>query len=359
MNTLELDRRAFLLGAGASLSASILAKPAFAKLANHDALFASAFKGSDGNFGLALLNQDGELIHTHKLPARGHGITADQNSNRAIIFARRPGNFALAFDPNGHKETLLFNTPNDRHFYGHGVFSSDGKLLYASENDFEKGIGKIGIYDARKSFARIGEFSSAGIGPHEIILMPDGKTLCIANGGIKTHPQFPRTKLNLENMRSNIAFIDTRSGLVKAIHYLPVDWSLLSLRHMAADQKGNVWIGGQYEGSAFDQAPLIAKTSMDAPLEFIKLPAKHMIGFKNYIGSVSFNHNKDLVAFSSPKGGQVLYLNSNNADIAHIALLDRTCGLAPLQNQFISSSEMGRFGSIHHGVNWDNHIARL
>ena len=36
-----------------------------------------------------------------------------------------------------------------RHFFGHGVFSPDGKLLYATENDFEAARGVIGVYDVR------------------------------------------------------------------------------------------------------------------------------------------------------------------------------------------------------------------
>ncbi|MBO6919623.1 MAG: DUF1513 domain-containing protein [Rhizobiaceae bacterium] len=359
MNKLELDRRAFLLGAGASLSASLLAKPAFAKLRNQDAVFASGFKSPDGNFGLALLSEDGELIQSYPLPARGHGIAANQNSNWAIIFARRPENFALAFDPKTHLKPVLFSTPADRHFYGHGAFSTDGRLLYASENDFENGVGKIGIYDAHSNFVRIGEFNSAGIGPHEIIMMPGGKTLCVANGGIKTHPQFPRTKLNLDSMRSSIVFIDAYSGSVIEVHQLPDNWSLLSLRHMATDQKGIVWIGGQYEGSAFDQAPLVAKVSMRTSLQFIDLPSKHNVCFKNYIGSVTINDKEGLVALSSPKGGQVLILDSQSGNVVKSHFTSGVCGLSPSQKSFIASSERGRFGNRNHDVNWDNHIGRL
>lgn len=356
MKRLELDRRAFLLGVGASISTGILPGDAGAKAFEDDAIFASGFRQKDGSFGLALLSETGDILYRHKLPARGHGLASNLHSQWSIIFARRPGNFALAFDPKNDKEPQLFTTPVNRHFYGHGAFSTNGKLLFASENNFETGDGKIGIYDVTDGFTRIGEFGSGGIGPHEIIMLPDGKTLCVANGGIKTHPQFPRTKLNLESMRSNIAFIDVVSGTIKEVHQLPATWSLLSMRHMACDQNGNVWMGGQYEGNAFDQAPLIAKVSLGNALEFIDLPAKQMVGFKNYIGSVSINNNKGIVALSSPKGGQVLVLDSDNGNIIHSYMVAGICGLAPLQNKFIKSSENGRFGSVQHELNWDNHI---
>ena len=88
-----------------------------------------------------------------------------------------------------------------RHFFGHGVFSPDGALLYATENDFENAAGMIGIYDARANFERIGEFPTHGVGPHELLLLDDGRTIAIANGGIETHPDFGRAKLNIPTMK--------------------------------------------------------------------------------------------------------------------------------------------------------------
>ena len=359
MKKLELDRRAFLLGAGASISTGLLSNTAHGSARDDDVLFAAGFRDKNGEFGLALLSEAGEIIHQHKLPARGHGVTANAHSDHAVIFARRPGNFALAFDPNMRTTPTLFKTPIDRHFYGHGAFSSDGKLLFASENDFETGDGKIGIYDVRNGFLRIGEFASGGIGPHEIIMLPDQKTLCVANGGIKTHPQFPRTKLNLDSMRSNIAFIDVTSGLIRAVHPLPETWSQLSMRHMAADYEGTVWIGGQYEGNALDQAPLLAKISDGETLAFINLPTKHLFGLKNYVGSVTINENDGIIAFSSPKGGRVLLVDRSSGQVIKSQNAKGTCGLAPHLNSIITSSENGRFGEKNHKVNWDNHIGLL
>ena len=52
----------------------------------------------------------------------------------------------------------------------------------------------IGVRDAQDGYRQIGELPSDGIGPHEATLMPDGKTLVVANGGIRTHPgQRPRS----------------------------------------------------------------------------------------------------------------------------------------------------------------------
>ena len=87
-----------------------------------------------------------------------------------------------------------------RHFFGHGAFSPDGRLLYATENDFDNARAVVGVYDVGSGFARIGEFGTQGVGAHELLLSPDGELLVVANGGIETHPDYGRAELNLDTM---------------------------------------------------------------------------------------------------------------------------------------------------------------
>src|SRR3546814_20493551 len=78
--------------------------------------------------------------------------------------------------------------PDGRHFYGHAVFDRAERLLYTTENDYEAGRGVIGVWDADAGYARAGELDAHGIGPHDLALGPDGRSLVIANGGLLTHP---------------------------------------------------------------------------------------------------------------------------------------------------------------------------
>ena len=56
--------------------------------------------------------------------------------------------------------------------------------------------------------------ANGSFGPHEIRLLPQGDTLVVANGGIETHPDSGRSKLNLPTMRPNLAYI-TIDGALK------------------------------------------------------------------------------------------------------------------------------------------------
>ena len=54
-----IDRRSFTRAAGATFLASLLPRPALA-LAGADAVFASAYRATDGSFGVATLTEAGE-----------------------------------------------------------------------------------------------------------------------------------------------------------------------------------------------------------------------------------------------------------------------------------------------------------
>jgi hypothetical protein len=55
----------------------------------------------------------------------------------------------------------------------------------------------IGVRDASAGYRHIGELPSHGIGPHDLALLSDERTLVVANGGIRTHPDRRREELNL------------------------------------------------------------------------------------------------------------------------------------------------------------------
>src|SRR3569833_3450376 len=209
------QRRAFLKAAGAGFAASLLPQSAEA-LARTDLVFATATQESPGRYGARVLTETGKLITNVDLPVRGHDVTYSPQAGRAVVFARRPGTFAVVFDPSGQAAPQTIASVEGRHIIRHGVFSTDGKLLYATENDFENGRGALGDKDVAGGYRRIGEFQTHGVGPHEVILLPDGKTFAIANGGIETHPDYGRSELNLDSMDPSLSFVDARDGSLSA-----------------------------------------------------------------------------------------------------------------------------------------------
>ncbi len=352
-----LSRRTFLAASGAALGTA-LDLPAAVAANDTDPLYASAWLEGD-NAGFAILDRDGRILKSLPLPARGHDVATDPVRGRLVAFARRPGNFAVAINRADMDAPVAFTTRQDRHFYGHGCFSPDGKLLYATENDFDAAKGIIGIYDATGPFTRIGEFPSYGIGPHELLLMPDGKTLCIANGGIETHPDYGRAKLNLDHMEPSIVFVDRLNGALIEKHQLPQTLSRLSTRHMAIDGAGTVWIGCQYEGEAAERPPLIVRVAPGEEHKTLMLPDELQAGLNNYIGSVAANHDAGTLIVTSPHGNCAIIIDTASGNPVSVSGMTDVCGAAAQDAGYLLSTGEGRFGAEKYDRVWDNHIAVL
>ena len=356
----EISRRAFLASAGSGFLSSLA--PAGAEVLDRsDTIFGTAFMTHEGGFGAALLAESGEIIRQIALPARGHDVVfAPDRLTRVVVFARRPGTFAAAFSLDHSAAPIFFSAPPGRHFYGHGAFSPDGRLLYATENDFEAGIGAIGIYDATNGFNRIGEFPSYGIGPHELLIKDN--RIVVAHGGIETHPDYGRAKLNIATMDPSLVIIDRENGTLLEQHRLSPEFSQLSLRHMDWDDKGGLFVAGQFEGNESQSIPLVARFDDRHGLSLVALPHNETSRLRGYIGSVSVNRHSRVVAVSSPKGNVVLQFPIDDPKRVKATTSRKVCGLASVGKSFVMSAMSGDIGIVGKADAsdvhlWDNHLS--
>lgn len=360
------QRRAFLKAAGAGFAAGLLPRQALA-LERSELVFASAVQTATGGYGAVLLGERGDVISTIALPERGHDITISREAGRGVVFARQPGTFAVVFDPAGREAPVTLSSVAGRHFYGHGVFSPDGRLLYATESDFEAAQGVIGIYDATDGYRRIGEFPTHGTGPHELLLMPDGVTLVVANGGIETHPDFGRAELNIETMDPSVVFIDRRDGRLVGQLRLDAGLHQLSIRHMAVDGRGRVWFGCQYKGAAADRPQLVGYASMEGEIALIELPPGTLADLRNYVGSVAVSADGGTVAVSSPEGDLLVAIDAEGKRPVLVESLRNGCGLAADGAGFVATSGEGEMIGLAGAARvaqrfdflFDNHMLRV
>lgn len=352
-----IDRRAFLRAAGLSFVAALTPRAAFA-LDQTDAVYASGLKQPDGRFAIGLVSEAGELIEQIALPGRIHGLCHSKINGLSVAFARRPGTFAVVFDTTRRAEPQIISAPEGRHYFGHGAFSPDGQLFYASENDFDANAGVIGIYDCLSGFARIGEVPAHGIGTHDITVTSDGM-LVIANGGIQTHPDFGRTKLNLDHMEPSLALVDAKSGSLIQKHSLPAELRQLSTRHLDIAEDGKIWFACQYEGPRTDRPPLVGHFSKGEVLSFISLPEATTDRLGNYVGAIAVNRKQGLVGIASPKNGLWAVLDGRDGRLVSETVLVDAAGIAPSPESFAVSSYRGDFLDRTHRVAWDQHIVRL
>lgn len=311
------------------------------------------------------LSAEGQAVFRIPLPARGHAAAAHPHRPEAVAFARRPGTFAVVLDCLTGQAVAELNSPIGRHFYGHGVFSADGTILLTTENDYENAKGVISLWDASRGYRRVGEIPSHGVGPHDIQRLPETDTFAVANGGIETHPDHGREKLNLPTMRPNLSYVSLDGDLLDQLE-LSADQHLSSIRHLAVAGDGTVAMGMQWQGEETPTRSLVGLHRMGeayAPLAQDDLTQSRLQG---YIGSITFDTTAHRVGVTSPRGGLLyVYDATTGARIDTIARLD-ICGVAAGPNGFVYTTGHGYFGNFQipenarqHRVQWDNHLIRI
>ena len=339
-----------------------------ALFAKEKRLYVSSRNNGEGHEAV-IFNADGSVLNAFPLASRGHGGAFSPVNQYAVIFARRPGNFALVLDRKRGKMIQTIKTPPNRHFYGHGCFSLDGSFLYASENDFENSRGVISVWDCRNGFHRLGEYASNGIGPHEIVMMHDGQTLAVANGGIATHPDTGRTKLNIFDMKPNLTLLRAKDGQVQQQFALPDSLSKLSIRHLATSNDKKIVAGLQYQGPGTDNVPLVLKVSK-GELELLQTPHNLERKMSNYCGSVAMDLSNKFFATTHPHGSLIVIWSTTKTQPLRTVKLTDGCGVSAGSNpgEFILSGGDGslvRFNAINHEtqilsrnstIRWDNHM---
>ena len=327
---------------------------------------------------MALFSTKGARLAEHTLPYRAHGVAYDPLRQRLAVVARRPGTLCDIFDLGRGGTPLRLTAPAGCHFYGHAVFAPDGTRLYTTENAYDTGAGMVCVWDAASGYRRMGQFSSGGVGPHEIGLMPDGATLIVANGGIRTHPETGREKLNLAAMAPSLAYIHRETGVLRAaVGFEGGRLRKLSIRHIAVGKDGTVCAAMQDQGEGDDLVPLVACYRPGwLVLRPLAAPDRVVRRMRGYTGSVALDAGGRIAAVSAPRGNLVTLCDMRAASfLIQRALRQEGCGVAATgrANEFLLTSGVG--GAVKFEVQtgaanvlrdpfvaqrrWDNHLSVL
>jgi hypothetical protein len=131
---------------------------------------------------LALFDLDRASTRTVPMDFFGHGFAPDPTAARRGVIFEKKGPGCCEVDLVDGRVVRPVATAEGRAFYGHGAFSRDGTLLFATENKLDTKEGLIAVRDGR-TFRELGQFPTYGKSPHDCQLVDEGKTLAITNGG--------------------------------------------------------------------------------------------------------------------------------------------------------------------------------
>ncbi|HEX4879534.1 MAG TPA: DUF1513 domain-containing protein [Limnobacter sp.] len=215
--------------------------------------------------GIVRLTPDGPkpIGQVVNMPTRPHGLMW-LNAQTCVVIARRPGDWLMRIHwPSGQHQRVWLQ--GEHHLNGHALLAHDAPWLYTSETDLATGQGML-VQRHAQSFEIQAVWPTLGQDPHQMIALPAGvaglkrPSILVANGGIPSHPDMGRAKVNLQAMDSSLVALCPQRGEVLG------QWTLtdprLSLRHLALHLPSNtVGVAMQAQHSEQvqrDAAPLLA-----------------------------------------------------------------------------------------------------
>ena len=360
------SRRALLAGGAAALLVGRAAR------ADDGGRYLSAAASLTNRYAVVAVDGHGQIDFDLDLADRGHGLAVRPGTSEAICFARRPGRFALVIDTLAGAVVTEIRPAPARHFSGHGLFVQGGDMLLATENDEARHEGVIGIYDARVSYKRIGEFPTFGIGPHDLALLPGGKTLVVANGGIdKRHDD--TGSVEPARIHSDLVYLDWQSERLLERVTLEPQFARVSIRHLALTETGDVAAALQDSADVPDlEFPLGFLHRAGSAPRWLAAPQGGWARLRGYCGAAAVDSDAGVIAMSSPRGNCIGLWDKRGAALGALDIHDG-CGLSAtgIAGQVAVSSGSGELVTVAGnaaqpsllGANgefrFDNHMVRI
>jgi hypothetical protein len=361
-----MQRRTFL-----GLGSALLAAGAFGgwTLVNpgKQPLVLSARNDADGNHYAVGYYLDGTQAFATRVNERCHDVEAHPSLPLAVFVGRRPSRESYLIDLRDGRLLQTLVSPAQRHFYGHGVFHKNGEFFYSTENDTsDPGRGLLGVYRLQNNqLTRVAEHPTHGIGPHQLLWMPDGETLAVANGGIRTEAD-SRQMLNLDNMEASLVLMARTGELISKEH---LEHPMNSVRHMAVAGDGTLVTGQQYEGDPEHAVPLVAIKRPGQPFQPFPLGDLQRQVMNQYTASVAIHDELRLLAITAPRGNRFYVWNLDSSELLLDTALPDCAGVTASRDGFVVSAGVGRcrhydcrgtkilteYLQLPAGL-WDNHL---
>ncbi|SEN13249.1 hypothetical protein SAMN04487857_110128 [Pseudomonas sp. ok272] len=334
-----LRRQALTLGS-VLLGAVTLGGWTLFKQKDRGPLLLSARDDSEGKHYAVGYRLDGTQVFATEVGQRCHDIINHPTLPLALFVARRPGTESYLVDLRDGSLLQTVVAQANRHFYGHAVIHKDGEWLYATENDTtDPGRGVLGVYrfDGER-LVHSGEIATHGIGPHQVSWMPDGETLVVANGGIRTEAE-SRVEMNLDAMQPSLVLM-LRDGTLLSKEALGQQMN--SVRHMGIARDGTIVTGQQFMGAAHESSELLAIKRPGQPFVAFPVAEQQLQAMGHYTASVAVHSDLRLVALTAPRGNRFFIWDMDSGEVKLDAPLPDCAGVGAVADGFVVTSGQGR-----------------
>ena len=282
-------------------------------------------------FFLDMFDVEHSRLQTIELGFLAHGLsTMPERPTTAAIFEKRGPSAAIV--DLLKKDVRAFEAGPRRAFYGHGSYSPDSQRIYSVEIDTDTQEGLLSVRDA-STFEVTGEMPTGGKNPHDAVLLPDGKTLVVTNGGGTIDSGAPAT----------VAFIDL--GTCKVVDLVHVSDEAINAGHVAVGRDGAIaLVSAPRDGLPTTNVGGLSlrRAGETGPASWMRDPrdvADRMIGESL---SVAIHDPTGVVAATHPYGGIVTFWSLASGRLLKTYELVSTRGVTVTLD--------GRLFAIAHGL---------
>ncbi len=227
------------------------------------------------------------------LPFLAHGLTPSPHDDARLVLFEKHGPGACVVDLRQGAVVRTLEAGPGRQFYGHGVFSRDGSLLYCTETDLTDGYrGVLAVRDGR-DFQPLGQLPSYGIAPHDCMLAGDGDVLVVCNGG---------APVGSDAHAPSVAYVDLRSeALIESVR--PTN-PRVNTGHLAMSRDGGLAVvSAPRDGlSPLEDLGGVSLRGAGGPLRTADAPAAVVGQLRGETLSVAIHEPTRTVAATTPLG---------------------------------------------------------
>ena len=225
------------------------------------------------------------------IPFFGHTTIQDPRQPQRIVSFEKWGTRSVLVDIKTKSILAHGQAEPGYMFFGHAAYIRNGEALVASEDSYKADDGKLAVMDPNTLEIKQ-SMSSYGSGPHQCMLLDDGKTLLVANGGAPERDIGP-----------NITWIDADTGnRVKTVDMAIEPYSIYG--HIDYSYDG--WVAACGFVTTRDHAFTHARAALISPEGKI-IPLALPDGILSETLSVAFLGQSGMVAMTMP-GADAMYI---------------------------------------------------
>jgi hypothetical protein len=249
-----------------------------------------------------------------------HAVVKNPNAPNKVLVFEKKGTGAAEIDLKENKVINRIQPAKGCAFYGHGAYSKDGKLVYATEYDEDSYVGKMTVRDAA-DFKVTGEFPTHGEWPHDCQFIDDGKTVAITNGGG-----------SLEGGAiPNVSYVEVGSGTL--IEKIEFDNEMINAGHLVISSNGDLAIGHAMREGLDIRESLggLSLRPKDGKFKSMIVPAEVTGAMKGETLSLCMHEETKIIAATNPYatgGGLVTFWNYETQKYVAKLALEQPRGVA-------------------------------